>query len=64
MSPKEYPTCKTCGLEMLEIGSLGVSRQIGEMRKVEGSEHEQWFQTGVTGVKLYQCSVDKTIVIY
>jgi len=49
---------------MFEIGGIGKGVELGEMREVEGSEHSQWHQTGMREIKLYQCTEDKTIVIY
>jgi len=61
---EETPKCKDCGQSMFEIGGIGKSAQLGEMRKVEGSDYSQWHQTGVREVKLYQCPEDKTVAIY
>ena len=61
---EETPKCKNCGQPMLEIGGIGKDMQLGEMRKVEGSDYPQWLQTGMREIKLYQCPEDKTIELY
>jgi len=61
---EETPKCKECLQYMVEIGGTGKEVQLGEMRKIEGLEYDQWFQTGVGEVKLYQCPEDKTIALY
>ena len=61
---EETLKCKDCGQPMFEVGGIGKDTQLGEMRKVEGSEYEQWFQTGIREIKIYQCPEDKTITIY
>ena len=61
---QESPKCKLCGGSMSEIGGIGKNQQLGEMRKVEGSEYSRWHQTGIREVKLYQCTEDKTIALF
>ena len=61
---EETPKCKDCGQAMFEVGGIGKKMELGEMRKVEGSEYSRWHQTGVREIKLYQCPEDKTVAIY
>ena len=65
---EEIPKCNSCGQPMVEVGGIGKTEQLEEMREytIEGTDmkQSQWYQTGQREQKLYQCPECKDVKIY